>query len=53
MTNLDLFLLKGPPGGDLAAGLDDLRHHILMTGIPANSDGMVPPSAPLPLSVAC
>ncbi|KAB2577735.1 hypothetical protein BFW01_g4424 [Lasiodiplodia theobromae] len=40
MTNLDLFLLKGPPGGDLAAGLDDLRHHILMTGIPANSDGM-------------
>ncbi|KAL1637177.1 CDC16 protein [Neofusicoccum ribis] len=40
MTNLDLFLLKGPPGGDLAVGLDDLRHHILMTGIPANNDGM-------------
>ncbi|KAF2146647.1 uncharacterized protein K452DRAFT_219134 [Aplosporella prunicola CBS 121167] len=40
MTNLDLFLLKGPPGGDLARGLDDLRHHILSAGIPANSDGM-------------
>lgn len=52
MTNLDLFLLKGPPGGDLAAGLDDLRHHILMTGIPANNDGMVPRDQPVSRELA-
>ncbi|KAF2085689.1 TBC-domain-containing protein [Saccharata proteae CBS 121410] len=40
MTNLDLFLLKGPPPDHLSQGLDDLRHHILCTGVPANSDGM-------------
>jgi hypothetical protein len=39
--NLDVLLLKGPPAGDLEAGLDQLRHAILSHGIPANSDGMV------------
>ncbi|KAF1813716.1 TBC-domain-containing protein [Eremomyces bilateralis CBS 781.70] len=40
MTNLDLLLLKGPPGGDVCRGLDDLRYNVLVNGIPANSDGM-------------
>ena len=43
MTNLDAFLLKGPPGGDVTAGLADLRYSILVNGIPSNSDGMVSP----------
>ncbi|TKA83752.1 hypothetical protein B0A55_00044 [Friedmanniomyces simplex] len=40
MTHLDLFLQKGPPNGDLATGLDELRRVILLDGIPSNSDGM-------------
>ncbi|KAF2806765.1 TBC-domain-containing protein [Mytilinidion resinicola] len=40
MTNLDLLLLKGPPSGDLAGGLNDLRFTILTKGMPANGDGM-------------
>lgn len=39
-TNFDLFLQKGPPGGDVVAGLEQLRHAILTEGIPSNSDGM-------------
>jgi len=41
MTHLDLFLQKGPPNGDVVAGLDELRRVILLDGIPSNSDGMV------------
>lgn len=40
MTNLDTYLLKGPPAGDLNHGLDELRYLILTQGIPANSEGM-------------
>ncbi|KAF2728913.1 cell division control protein 16 [Polyplosphaeria fusca] len=38
--NLDVLLLRGPASGDLEAGLDQLRYTILMSGVPANSDGM-------------
>lgn len=50
MTHLDLFLQKGPPNGDLGAGIDELRRVILLDGIPSNSDGMVrsPPAFPPP-----
>lgn len=41
MTHLDLFLQKGPPNGDLVAGLEELRRVVLLDGIPSNSDGMV------------
>ena len=41
MTHLDLFLQKGPPDGDLVAGLEELRRVVLLDGIPSNSDGMV------------
>lgn len=41
MTNLDLLLQKGPVNGDLTTGLDELRHAVLLDGIPSNSDGMV------------
>lgn len=41
MTNLDLFLQKGPRNGDLSQGLDELRRTVLLDGIPSNSDGMV------------
>ena len=41
MTFLDLFLQKGPPDGDLVAGLEELRRVVLLDGIPSNSDGMV------------
>jgi cell cycle arrest protein BUB2 len=37
-------LKKGPPNGDMASGLDELRYKILIDGIPSNSDGMVCPS---------
>ncbi|KXL46529.1 hypothetical protein M433DRAFT_74335 [Acidomyces richmondensis BFW] len=40
MTHLDLFLAKGPPNGDVVAGLDELRRTVLLDGIPSNSDGM-------------
>ncbi|KAF2858707.1 TBC-domain-containing protein, partial [Piedraia hortae CBS 480.64] len=40
MTHLDLFLQRGPPNGDLAAGLEELRRAVLLDGIPSNSDGM-------------
>ncbi|KAI6866739.1 TBC-domain-containing protein [Hortaea werneckii] len=40
MTHLDLFLQKGPPNGDLVAGLEELRRVVLLDGIPSNSDGM-------------
>lgn len=41
MTHLDLFLQKGPANGDINGGLDELRHIILLDGIPSNNDGMV------------
>jgi hypothetical protein len=41
MTNLDAFLLRGPPGGDVTAGLADLRYNVLVNGIPSNQEGMV------------
>ncbi|KAK8181904.1 rab-GTPase-TBC domain-containing protein [Phyllosticta capitalensis] len=40
MTNLDRFLLEGPPDGNIQQGLKDLRFHILDCGIPSNPDGM-------------
>ncbi|KAK7540721.1 rab-GTPase-TBC domain-containing protein [Phyllosticta citribraziliensis] len=41
MTNLAMFLLNGPPDGNIQQGLKDLRFHILDCGIPANArDGM-------------
>lgn len=40
-------LRKGPPNGDAASGLDELRYKILIDGIPSNSDGMVKDSTPL------
>ncbi|KAK5150988.1 hypothetical protein LTR04_006689 [Oleoguttula sp. CCFEE 6159] len=40
MTSLDTFLLKGPPGGDLTGGLEQLRYTVLTDGIPSNGDGM-------------
>jgi hypothetical protein len=47
MTNLDAFLLKGPPSGNIEGGLDELRYLILTQGIPANSEGMVSTSPAL------
>lgn len=41
MTNLDLFLQKGPQGGDVTASLEELRQIVLLDGIPANNDGTV------------
>jgi len=41
MTHLDLFLQKGPPNGDVVAGLEELRRVVLLDGIPSNNDGMV------------
>lgn len=41
MTHLDLLLQKGPPNGELEAGLDELRRTVLLDGIPSTSDGMV------------
>ena len=41
MATLDVLMLKGPPGGDINAGLNQLRDAILGDGIPSNSDGMV------------
>lgn len=41
MSQLDLFLQKGPPDGDHIAGLEELRRVVLLDGIPANADGMV------------
>ncbi|KAK5109776.1 hypothetical protein LTR62_006508 [Meristemomyces frigidus] len=40
MTNIDLFLTKGPPNTDLPAGLEELRRVVLLDGIPTNTDGM-------------
>lgn len=34
-------ILKNPPNGGLAVGLDELRYKILIEGIPSNNDGMV------------
>jgi len=41
MTHLELLLQKGPPNGELEAGLDELRRTVLLDGIPSTSDGMV------------
>lgn len=41
MSELDVFVQRGPTDGDTAAGLDELRRAILLDGIPSNSDGMV------------
>lgn len=41
MAHMELFVQKGPPNGNLVAGLDELRRVVLLDGIPSNSDGMV------------
>lgn len=43
MSSIDLFLQRGPPNGDLVAGLDELRRVVLLDGVPSTSDGMVSP----------
>ncbi|KAF2403821.1 TBC-domain-containing protein [Trichodelitschia bisporula] len=37
---LDTILRRGPPAGDVPAGLAALRYKVLVDGIPSNSDGM-------------
>ncbi|KAI9684187.1 MAG: hypothetical protein M1829_003457 [Trizodia sp. TS-e1964] len=37
---LDMLLRTGPPGGDLAAGIKELRYSILADGVLSDSDGM-------------
>ena len=41
MASVDTLLLKGPPAGDVAGGLEHLRETVLSHGIPSNNDGMV------------
>jgi hypothetical protein len=43
MPTLEYLIHRGPPGGDVSVGLECLRDEILRNGVPANSDGMVPP----------
>ncbi|QIW95427.1 hypothetical protein AMS68_000945 [Peltaster fructicola] len=40
MNELDLLVQRGPNNGDTIGGLEELRHAILLDGIPSNSDGM-------------
>lgn len=40
MTNLEGLLFRGPTGGDVTGGLDQIRDAVLSHGIPSNSDGM-------------
>lgn len=41
MAGVDVLMHKGPLGGDVVAGLEQLRETVLSSGIPSNSDGMV------------
>lgn len=41
MAALDVLLQKGPPNGELAIGLEELRYTVLTDGVPSNNDGMV------------
>jgi cell cycle arrest protein BUB2 len=40
-SGLDLLLRDGPPGDNIATGLDELRYLILSTRVDADNDGMV------------
>jgi cell cycle arrest protein BUB2 len=39
-TSLDILLREGPPRGDIAEGLQDLRYLVLTDGVGSNADGM-------------
>lgn len=41
MTSIETLLVRGPDGGDINGGLDQIREAVLSHGITSNSDGMV------------
>jgi cell cycle arrest protein BUB2 len=40
-SGLDTLLREGPPGGNIAVGLQDLRYLVLSSRVDSDSDGMV------------